>query len=162
MSTSIQDLALGLKTWSQNHWFLAFVALYSLYYVASALYQIFLSPLRRYPGPFLARFSEAWSMYYTMDGKGRCHALLDAHRRYNSKTISSSRSYSVADTVLWLGDTIRVGPNELHFSNPDMTQQIYREKEVVKDPSFYRNGNIIGFNNIFSFSMSSHLFWVRV
>ncbi|KAK4942564.1 hypothetical protein LTR10_017693 [Elasticomyces elasticus] len=58
----------------------------------------------KYPGPFLARFTDAWRFESVRSGKS--HLNLQAlHERH--------------------GDIVRLGPNSLSFSNPDALKAIY-------------------------------------
>ena len=81
------------------------------------LYNIFLHPLKRYPGPTLwaaTRIPWCWWQY-----KGRLNQrLLDLHTQY--------------------GHTVRIAPNELSFTTDTAWKTIYgqRSVEMGKDPVF--------------------------
>ncbi|EXJ66251.1 uncharacterized protein A1O5_10403 [Cladophialophora psammophila CBS 110553] len=110
--------------------FLAFFAFSSLYVFLTILYNLFFHPLRRYPGPFLARISWLWSRIRNFHGckSERIHA---AHERY--------------------GPIVRIGPNELSFANPAAVRDIYNSKSFVKEETFYRAKRIFHEDHMFSF-----------
>lgn len=66
-----------------------------LYALGQALYNIFLHPLRSYPGPFLWRASTLPSEYYVLTG-GQLGKIAALHQRY--------------------GPEVRIGPNHISFS----------------------------------------------
>ena len=61
-------------------------------------------PLRSIPGPFWARWSPAWLVYWARDGT--------MHR----KMISMHEKY---------GGLVRTAPNEVSFSNPEYLKVVY-------------------------------------
>ncbi|KAH8651231.1 putative P450 monooxygenase [Xylariales sp. PMI_506] len=84
-------------------------------------YNIFYHPLRHFPGPLAARASPWWKVYKEIFQQ-ECiyHALLDLHGRY--------------------GEIIRIGPNELHFSNPSAFNDIYGSSiRWDKNEEFYHS-----------------------
>lgn len=64
--------------------------------------------LNRYPGPWLAKFSKLW---LRLDVKANQHQrhLLELHHRH--------------------GDVVRIGPNHLSISSPDLVSTIYGVKD---------------------------------
>ncbi|KAF2759886.1 cytochrome P450 monooxygenase-like protein [Pseudovirgaria hyperparasitica] len=75
--------------------FFHFLALYS----SIVVYRVFFHPLRRYPGPILARITNFWHVYKCLDAKN--HLLLEKlHEQY--------------------GPIVRVGPQELSIVSPDI------------------------------------------
>lgn len=75
--------------------------------VAKILYEFLFSPLRHIPGPFLARFTDFYRAGLTwlgdVDGNQRAW-----HRRW--------------------GSAVRVGPNTIGISDPDLIKVIYTTK----------------------------------
>lgn len=61
-------------------------------------------PLRRIPGPFLARFTNAWLFLQARRGR-RFIAVNDAHRRF--------------------GPVVRIAPNHVSIVDPDAVNLIY-------------------------------------
>lgn len=61
-------------------------------------------PLRRIPGPFLARFTNAW-LFLQARRRKRFIAVDDAHRRY--------------------GPVVRIAPNHVSIVDPDAVNMIY-------------------------------------
>ncbi|KUJ14947.1 cytochrome P450 [Mollisia scopiformis] len=84
---------------------LAFVA----YRVVQGVYNVFLHPLSRFPGPRAAAATSWWKTYVeVVRQESMVHVLVGLHKVY--------------------GDIVRVGPNELHFANPEAYHDIYRSE----------------------------------
>ncbi|EEB92214.1 hypothetical protein MPER_09310 [Moniliophthora perniciosa FA553] len=77
-------------------------------------------PLSRFPGPVLARWTGMYRAYYDSVGWG---SLLP--KFYHSHAAHSS------------GHVVRVGHNELHFSDPIAYSDIYATPNLLKDPHLY-------------------------
>ncbi|KAF9259803.1 cytochrome P450 [Marasmius fiardii PR-910] len=75
--------------------------------------------LSRYPGPFLAQWTSFYRAYYDIVvGGGWIEHLQDLHEIY--------------------GPVVRIGPNELHFSDPTAYADIYTSTPLhLKDPHMY-------------------------
>ncbi|RYO89206.1 hypothetical protein DL766_003612 [Monosporascus sp. MC13-8B] len=92
--------------------------------VARALYNIFLHPLRSFPGPLLWRASPLPRIYWLL--KGRLpHKIAELHAEY--------------------GPVLRIMPDELSFSSPDAWGDIYGHRkhgagEFPKYERFYWRG----------------------
>ncbi|KAF2247826.1 hypothetical protein BU26DRAFT_386762, partial [Trematosphaeria pertusa] len=77
-----------------------FIALW----VVNNLYQCYLHPLRGVPGPFLAKFSQAWRniRYF----RGSWHDdILGLHQKY--------------------GNVVRIAPNEISFVDAGALKKLY-------------------------------------
>jgi len=87
------------------------LALFTFAYSVSTLYSIFLHPLRRVPGPFLAKFTELWrtSKYF----RGNWHSdILELHAKY--------------------GPVVRVAPNEVSIVDRHGLTQVYGHAKGTK------------------------------
>ena len=95
---------------------LAASAAITAHLLASSVYNFFIHPLRDIPGPPLARVSRLWSRIGNFWGRKseRIHA---AHEKY--------------------GPVVRVGPNEISFSDPAAAREIYTSNNFVKEETFY-------------------------
>ncbi|KAH7073181.1 cytochrome P450 [Paraphoma chrysanthemicola] len=97
---------------------LAFLAI--LYPVLFTLYNVYLHPLSKYPGPRFAAATRLWYCYYACKGT-LGQAIHEAHKKY--------------------GHAIRIAPNELSFTDPAAWEDIYGHRvgkpELMKDPTFY-------------------------
>ncbi|KAK6076445.1 cytochrome P450 3A31 [Seiridium cupressi] len=83
---------------------LAVVAVATSYLLTRGLYLAFFHPLARYPGPFLAKFTNAYAAYHGW--KGDIHLdMWRCHQRY--------------------GDYVRYGPNQLMFNTAEGLRDIY-------------------------------------
>ncbi|KAK9311440.1 cytochrome P450 [Lipomyces starkeyi] len=83
------------------------------------VYNIFLHPLKRYPGPLCAAATTWWKTYIEVYTQQSMTDVLEyLHARY--------------------GDVVRTGPNELHFSNPAAYNDIYNSSaRWDKEESLY-------------------------
>jgi len=91
------------------------------YAVYSSIFNIFLHPLSQFPGPRAAAITLYWKAYVEcVQGRSFCHVLKELHNVY--------------------GDVVRVGPNELHFSNPHAYHDIYNNRNRWdKERRFYHS-----------------------
>ena len=75
-----------------------------------------LSPLKAIPGPFLASLTGFWLVFIDLGGK-RTTTIHKLHQKY--------------------GQTVRIGPNEVSFSDPSAFSQIYAQQTVfMKAPAY--------------------------
>jgi hypothetical protein len=98
MSFSVFSLKLGHILWG----------LFGLI-VAKLSWEILLSPLRVFPGPFLAKITDTYRAALTVLGHiDSVH--LDWHKRY--------------------GTAVRIGPNCISISDPGLIRTIYATKDA--------------------------------
>jgi hypothetical protein len=91
---------MAILTLSLGHLLYAGVA----FVVARILYEFFFSPLRHIPGPGFSKYTDLYRAYLTTKGH------VDGHiRAWHQK---------------W-GAAVRVGPNTVSISDPDMIKVIY-------------------------------------
>lgn len=101
---------------------LTLVALFVAFHVVGVIYNIFLHPLRGFPGPFWFRASVLPRSLTNMKGV-LLYEVAEMHRKY--------------------GPVIRISPNELSFNDPQAWKDIYGRKatrnvfELPHDASFY-------------------------
>jgi hypothetical protein len=94
------------------HWA---VALFSALFLR-ALYRRYASPLRKYPGPFLASFTRLWKVKSTASGRTHLDHI-ELHRKY--------------------GPVVRIAPNEVSVSSPEAARTLLSAgKRFFKTP-FY-------------------------
>jgi hypothetical protein len=84
-------------------------------------YQIFFSPLRKIPGPFLASISPLWLVLKDVSGD-RTSTIHELHRRY--------------------GVAVRIGPNEVSLSDIESVNRIYGHQSNVKKALVYETMSI--------------------
>ncbi|OXV07329.1 hypothetical protein Egran_04906, partial [Elaphomyces granulatus] len=109
-----KETALGLAA--------AFIVVYTASWVIIAIHRITFHPLARFPGPFLCRISYIYQIYYEAYLNGRMlERLPDLHKKY--------------------GPVVRINPNEVHLSDPELYHVIYRQSSpFLKDPYAYKLG----------------------
>jgi len=100
---------------------LLLTASFFLYQLSIYAYNLFLHPLRSFPGPKLAAVSCFPKIRQALKGDG-VSWIVDLHLKY--------------------GEVVRVAPNELSFSGADAYKDIYGHKKagqlaLTKDPKFY-------------------------
>lgn len=80
------------------------------------LYALFFSPLRKIPGPFLARLTPLWLRYIDFTGH-RTTTLHELHQRY--------------------GSTVLIGPNEITVNDISNVKEIYgQQTQFIKAPIY--------------------------
>ncbi|KEF58607.1 uncharacterized protein A1O9_06533 [Exophiala aquamarina CBS 119918] len=84
--------------------------------LALVFYNVFMHPLRKIPGPPLARCTRLWARIGNFYGR-KSERVHDAHLKY--------------------GPVVRVGPNELSFADPAAVRDIYTSEIFTKEESFY-------------------------
>lgn len=77
-----------------------------IYIVCKALYRLYFSPIAKIPGPKLAAITGYYEAYYNIIKGGQfLFKIQELHQKH--------------------GPIIRIGPNELHFNDPEFYDQIY-------------------------------------
>ena len=72
----------------------AFFLLIATYYALRIFYNLYLHPLRKYPGPFAARMGPYWKQYHELKLQ-KCHALYDAHKRYGRSNLKAEVLFEI-------------------------------------------------------------------
>ncbi|KAK1775938.1 cytochrome P450 [Copromyces sp. CBS 386.78] len=80
------------------------------------------NPLKKYPGPFLAGFTNWWRLYQTRTGKYH-EIIYDLHKQY--------------------GPIVRIGPNTLDLDYPELVKTIYSTDGKWLKTEFYENNSAI-------------------
>ncbi|KAL0933780.1 cytochrome p450 oxidoreductase [Colletotrichum truncatum] len=76
----------------------------------------YLSPLRRYPGPFLASITRLWKVIITSSGRSNLHHIA-LHRKY--------------------GPVVRIAPNEVSLASPDLARHVLSAGKRFYKTGFY-------------------------
>lgn len=96
------------------------LAAVGLLVLTKILWDIFLSPLRAIPGPFLAKSTNLWRAFHTYRGRVDVRHV-ELHRKY--------------------GNAVRIGPNCVSISDPNLIRTIYSTrnpwKKVMQTNSAY-------------------------
>ncbi|KAK3356504.1 cytochrome P450 [Lasiosphaeria hispida] len=80
------------------------------------------SPLRKFPGPFLAGWTNLWRLYTAWSGRYP-HKMLELHKQY--------------------GPVVRIGPNTLVLDYPELIRVIYGTDGKYPKTEFYRSSSAI-------------------
>jgi len=97
---------------ARQYWFILIPVFFAIRFFCYK----FISPIRKYPGPFLASGSRAWKVWSTYSG----HTEIDhinIHERY--------------------GPIVRIAPNELSFSSPAAAKEILAAGKGFHKTDFY-------------------------
>ncbi|KAK7959210.1 cytochrome P450 [Apiospora aurea] len=96
------------------------LALVALIFLVFFLHQR--DPLKQYPGPVLARFTNLWRLYITW--RGRSHVVIhELHKKY--------------------GPMVLLGPNILDLDVPKLIKVLYSTKAQWKKTEFYHGSSSI-------------------
>ncbi|KAI5859518.1 cytochrome P450 [Durotheca rogersii] len=96
----------------REHW----MYLIPLFVVIRLLYKRYASPLRSYPGPFLASCTRLWKVISTASENTHLHHI-ELHRKY--------------------GPVVRIAPNELSFSSPTVARNVLSAGKRFYKTDFY-------------------------
>ncbi|EWG52238.1 hypothetical protein FVEG_11028 [Fusarium verticillioides 7600] len=83
-----------------------------------------MSPLRQYPGPFLAKWTNVWRLYQVRSQKYQW-TIQELHKKY--------------------GPVVRIGPNLLDLDYPELIKTIYgTDNRWLKTEFYLNNSTIVG------------------
>lgn len=94
----------------------ACATLFGSYWAAIAFYNIYLSPLRKIPGPWYAAISNFWLTTHVLLLR-RCRAVDELSQKY--------------------GPIVRVGPNKIIFNDAPTTKLVYGVSAKLDKSEFY-------------------------
>jgi cytochrome P450 len=97
--------------------------------LSALLYQAFLSPLSKVPGPLICRFTPFWIWYHSYAGH-EARLLTSLHSKY--------------------GPIVRIGPKECVISDGAALHEIYAERGGFPKAPCYANFDFEGHTTIFS------------
>ncbi|KAK2757100.1 hypothetical protein FQN54_005069 [Arachnomyces sp. PD_36] len=105
------------------------IGIFVTYWLLVFSYRLLLHPLRKYPGPFLAKLSDAYGGYHAL--KGNLHLVgMENIKKY--------------------GPVYRQGPNRLVFSTVEALHDIYDNDRFVKSDAYLTTLGYTGAINIFN------------
>ncbi|KAJ5148531.1 hypothetical protein N7448_000109 [Penicillium atrosanguineum] len=121
------------------NWVYLFTGLFLAWCLIIAAYNVFLHPLRNYPGPKLDAATRLVYVYHMILGDS-CKYLASLHDKY--------------------GEVVRVGPNELSYTTVSANKTIFGTKATAdssfeKNPAVYIQGSGMSQNILFA-STSEH------
>lgn len=101
--------------------------------LARFLWNYLQSPLKSFPGPWAASFTNLWRLQDVF--KGRCHIThLDLHRK--------------------LGSVVRMGPHVLSLSDPELVKHVYTTRNPWSKSDMYNVNDVtvsgVRLKNLFS------------
>lgn len=98
--------------------------------IANVIITVLTSPINNIPGPILAKFTNLWRFFNVWRGKAEV-TQLKLHRRY--------------------GPAVRLGPNCVSLSDPDLIKTIYSTKEKWVKVSLSLQCRFVSQSHLFSF-----------
>lgn len=102
-------IAIGTSASTIPQWGASLVFSAVAWAVCKTIYNVYLHPLAKYPGPKLAAATLWWQAWIeVISGQSLSLELVNLHAIH--------------------GDIVRIGPNELHFSKPSVYHEIYNQK----------------------------------
>ncbi|MCJ1475735.1 hypothetical protein MMC13_004399 [Lambiella insularis] len=104
---------MALPLMSMTFWGGILIAVTIIYQI---VYNVFFSPLRKIPGPLLAKVTSRWLMVVDLAGY-RTLTLHKLHQQY--------------------GTAVRIGPDEVSFSNIDEIKQLYGQQTTFLKAPIY-------------------------
>ncbi len=105
-------LIASIYTFAEKYW----PVVIPVFLVVRILYKRYASPLRRYPGPFLASFSRLWKVMSVMRGQTN-HEHIELHQRY--------------------GPVVRIAPNEVSVASPVAARALLSAGKRFYKTDFY-------------------------
>ncbi|KAG4419518.1 hypothetical protein IFR04_007312 [Cadophora malorum] len=101
----------------------------ALYLVGLVVTGLYFHPLSNIPGPKLAAISRLYITYFNATGGSKFYLQIEElHERYGT----------LQAVLNILRPIIRIAPNEIHLSEPENHEKIYRTgSKYTKEPNFY-------------------------
>lgn len=100
--------------------------------LAVIVYRLTLHPLAKYPGPFLAKVTDWYSVYHAWRGD-RHLEFWRAHEKYGTMTHDSLSK----KLLIIVGKFVRFGPNSLSINSNTALKKIYGHDSNVRKSDFY-------------------------
>ncbi|KAJ4124781.1 hypothetical protein BFJ70_g7771 [Fusarium oxysporum] len=118
--STISSLEWHLYVHQLHKWFQVFtslalaIVLFKLIdFLCRVTYRLYLSPLRKFPGPWIAATSNAWEIYHSLTND-RFRAIHELHEKH--------------------GNVVRIGPNQVSVASPEAFHHVF----VTKCSSFLK------------------------
>ncbi|KAH9909692.1 cytochrome P450 [Xylariomycetidae sp. FL2044] len=102
----------AILSFVEEYWYI----LLPLFIIARASYRRYASPLRKYPGPFLASCTRLWKFVSTATERTNYHHM-ELHKKY--------------------GPVVRISPNELSFASPLVARHVLSAGKRFYKTDFY-------------------------
>jgi hypothetical protein len=99
---------------------IAILAITCLSIVSWVLYQRCLSPLKDIPGPWLASVTRYWQFGKTLNGYWH-EEIVKLHDKYGRSSFPIVVKYNSCIR----GEVVRIAPNEVSFTTPDVLKKAY-------------------------------------
>ncbi|KAF4462953.1 pisatin demethylase [Fusarium albosuccineum] len=129
----------------------AFVAYNALWLI----YTLFISSLRKIPGPFLARISWLWETKKVATGNIH-EIIMDLHKRHSELAVAGHRHPKLMLIQSSLGPIIRVGPNRYDFDTMEAVKTIYRIGNALPKSDYYIPFGLPSFPTLFDVRDPGH------
>jgi cytochrome P450 len=99
-----------------------------------AVYNIYFHPLARVPGPKVAAATSLYKTYYNATDGSKFYLQIEKLHQQFGMLLPLAQALQLTSS----GPVIRISPNEIHLSDPENYDKIYRiGTKFSKDPIFY-------------------------
>lgn len=102
--------------------FLAIVVVFAAFTTSWCLWNYLTSPLRSFPGPVIARFTNLWRLFSVLGRKPQL-THIELHKKY--------------------GTAVRMGPNLLSLADPSVLSGIFRTRDPWQKTGFYSVNDVV-------------------
>lgn len=111
------------------------------YILLNSVYNRYLHPLRRFPGPFWGSVTEFYKLW--LFATKESHTIeYDLHKKYGTiASLSSWLNKKKLDSEMRLGPVVRIAPNLIVFDDPRLLSKIYHRNA---DKSDFYHTSILG------------------
>ena len=122
------------------------LGLVAAFFVSQIIYDVFFSPLKSIPGPFLARLTRFWELYILRHG----HSHMEFVRQHEKHGIAPVHKSIQHPLTKQSGFVVRVAPNRYSFSRPEDVKLIYSPGSKFPKSKYYEASGNPHQTNIFS------------
>lgn len=107
------------------------------------------SGLRSCPGPFLAKFTDAW-IFWTVSRNRWSRSVEDAHNKYGSMIPHSFKYEKGSQHHLLLGPIVRIAPNHVSIADTQALATVYGHSTGFTKSTWYEIFSNFAVSNIFN------------
>ena len=99
--------------------FVSLVYICLTYFITTAVYRLYFSPLAKFPGPKLAALTLWYEYYYDVVKRGKyTWKIAELHKQYGRHQIYAGQAFVTRIINFMPGPIVRISPFELHINDP--------------------------------------------